>query len=228
VFTTAPAGDQLTLNNRSLRYLIRFQNTGTDTAFRVVLRDTLSPLLQATSMQTLSASGPYRFVLRDNHIAEWHFDPANLPDSSRNEASSHGFVLFSIDAVANLAIGDQLTNRAAIYFDYNDPVMTNQTLTKVVRRIIYREAEQPETLRGQTRFSPNPARSASILEIPEAGPEAVWTLELVDVQGRLVLVDHFTGPQYILQRNGLVAGAYFWRLKQGPEMVSHGRLVLID
>ncbi|MCB0622786.1 MAG: hypothetical protein KDC43_02390, partial [Saprospiraceae bacterium] len=37
--------------NQSLDYLIRFQNTGTDTAFNIVIVDTLSGLLQPGSVR---------------------------------------------------------------------------------------------------------------------------------------------------------------------------------
>ncbi|MEM6726195.1 MAG: hypothetical protein AAF598_19280, partial [Bacteroidota bacterium] len=50
--------------NRSLEYLIRFQNTGTDTAYRVVIRDTLSRKLDMEEFETGASSDPYTLDIR--------------------------------------------------------------------------------------------------------------------------------------------------------------------
>jgi hypothetical protein len=153
-YTVSPTGE-MPLADKSLRYLIRFQNTGTDTAFRIVIRDTLSNLLNWTTLQTLATSHPYRLVMGDQGDASWHFEQILLPDSATNEAASHGFVLFSIQANEGIRIGDTLRNRAAIYFDYNHPVITNETSTAVVRRVIYREEVQTAT-ECTAEIVPNP------------------------------------------------------------------------
>lgn len=95
-FGPTPKGDQVTLKDAELQYLIRFQNTGTDTAFRVVIRDTLQARFDPSSIRTLASSHPCRFSLRHNNLAEWHFDPIALPDSTTSEPNSHGFVLFQV------------------------------------------------------------------------------------------------------------------------------------
>jgi hypothetical protein len=52
----------------------------------------------------------------------------NLPDSSANEPESHGFVTFQVKQVPNLATGTEINNNVGIYFDLNDPIITNTTL----------------------------------------------------------------------------------------------------
>ncbi|MEM1121523.1 MAG: hypothetical protein AAGJ18_13825, partial [Bacteroidota bacterium] len=53
--------------NTDLTYKIRFQNTGTDTAFNVVILDTLSNLLDASSVLPGASSHDYQFqLLRDS------------------------------------------------------------------------------------------------------------------------------------------------------------------
>ncbi|MCB0556652.1 MAG: hypothetical protein KDD02_24110, partial [Phaeodactylibacter sp.] len=42
-----------------LEYLVRFQNTGNDTAFLVVIRDTLSEFLDIATVRPGAASHPY-------------------------------------------------------------------------------------------------------------------------------------------------------------------------
>ncbi|SFC66688.1 conserved repeat domain-containing protein/Por secretion system C-terminal sorting domain-containing protein [Flexibacter flexilis DSM 6793] len=111
-------------------YTIRFQNTGTDTAFTVVIADTLESNLQANTLEMLASSHNVRTSVKGNIV---YFEHLNilLPDSNVNEKASHGFVSFRIKPQTNLALGATVSNKAAIYFDYNAPVITNTAITKV-------------------------------------------------------------------------------------------------
>jgi uncharacterized repeat protein (TIGR01451 family) len=112
-------------NDTALTYLIRFQNTGTDTAFQVVVVDTLSPLLDPLTVFPGASSHPYRFELGNGGVGRFIFEEIMLPDSNVNEAASHGYVQFKIAQRRNNAAGLRIENSAAIYFDYNEPVITN-------------------------------------------------------------------------------------------------------
>ena len=109
----------------SLEYLIRFQNTGTDTAFLVVIRDTLPTELNPASLRPGAASHPYTYTLRANGVAEFRFDNILLPDSSTNLEGSQGFIQFYIEQQPGNPNGAIIENSAAIYFDFNEPVLTN-------------------------------------------------------------------------------------------------------
>jgi uncharacterized repeat protein (TIGR01451 family) len=112
---------------QGLKYLIRFQNTGTDTAFTVKIRDTLSTDMNILTVQSKGASHPYDFKMHGPRILEWTFNNIMLPDSNTNEAASHGFIIFDVEQAPNLPLGTQITNSAAIYFDFNAPIITNIT-----------------------------------------------------------------------------------------------------
>ncbi len=122
--------DQI-LDGEFLNYVIYFQNTGNDTAFRVIVRDTLSNKLDWQSFEMISTSHPYILSIKDSSILEWKFDPIILADSIHNEIESHGFVAFKIKPKSNISAGNLITNRASIYFDFNLPVETNTTQTSV-------------------------------------------------------------------------------------------------
>jgi uncharacterized repeat protein (TIGR01451 family) len=126
--TAVPVGvgpDQLIRPNEWIEYKIRFQNTGTDTAFRVVVVDTLSPLFNTGSIELGAASHPYRLDIFPGGILNFVFDPIALPDSNVNEPASHGFLQFRIAQQPDLPDGTRLENTVAIYFDQNEPVFTN-------------------------------------------------------------------------------------------------------
>ena len=82
-----------TLLEESIEYTIRFQNTGNDTAFTVVLRDTLDKHLDWTTFKPILASHPYETFLYKDGAVEFSFKEILLPDSTTNEPLSHGFVL---------------------------------------------------------------------------------------------------------------------------------------
>lgn len=111
---------------RLLDFLIRFQNTGTDTAFSVVITDTLDARLDPLTLQVQDASHPYALEILPGHVFRCTFRDILLPDSNINEAGSHGFVRFSIETYPAVLPGVPIGNDADIFFDFNSPVRTNR------------------------------------------------------------------------------------------------------
>ncbi len=117
-----------------LEYIIRFQNTGNDTAFTVKILNPLDTTkLQLNSLEFVASSHPVDmlFVYHERNM-EFLFSNILLPDSNVNEPMSHGFVRYRIKPKTTLAVGDIIGNNAYIYFDFNDPIATNTAITKVV------------------------------------------------------------------------------------------------
>lgn len=128
--------------NIDLTYLIRFQNVGTDTAFNVVIKDTLSPHLNPASIYPTVSSAPYSLRIEENNILIVTFHDIKLVDSTTNEPDSHGFIQFRISQQDSVPIGAMIYNSAAIYFDFNDPVITNTTFHEVGKDFIQFPADQ--------------------------------------------------------------------------------------
>ncbi len=116
-------------------YLIRFQNTGTDTAFTVVITDVLSEDLDLLTLETIDASHPYKSELSSDRVATWTFDNILLPDSTTNEPASHGYVRFRIQTNRPLFDGEQIENTASIFFDFNAAVITNTEVSSFEKEI---------------------------------------------------------------------------------------------
>jgi uncharacterized repeat protein (TIGR01451 family) len=114
-----------------LTYLIRFQNTGTDTAFNINVLDTMDSNLDLGSLHIKTSSDPVEMILGTGNAVQFLFRNIKLVDSLHNEQLSHGFVEYSIRLKANLPVGTILHNRASIYFDFNQPVLTNTTATEL-------------------------------------------------------------------------------------------------
>ena len=112
------------LNDDPLEYVIHFQNVGNDTAFTVVITDTISNLLDLSSLEIIGSSHANYWGIY-NRTLQFTFNGINLPDSGTNQLASNGFISYRIKPVANISMGNIINNTAAIYFDVNAPVITN-------------------------------------------------------------------------------------------------------
>ena len=118
--------------NQELTYLVRFQNTGNDTAFTVLIRDELDTNLDWSTLRPLASSHPMEVRVENDGEVEFKFKDILLPDSNVNELESHGFVEYSIMPKKELPPLAKMCSPAAIYFDFNKPVVTNSVLNTVL------------------------------------------------------------------------------------------------
>ncbi len=113
-----------------IEYMIRFQNTGTDTAFNIVVTDTLTSLLDESSFQMISTSHLCTTIRNGKNIS-FEFLHILLPDKTTNEPKSHGWIRFRAKPIATIPLNSVIPNSVAIYFDYNAPVITNTATTTI-------------------------------------------------------------------------------------------------
>lgn len=129
-----------------LEYLIRFQNTGTDTAFTVLIKNYLPDNTDSLSFEFIDSSHPVTLSYINKQKLIWfQFNNILLPDSNRDEAMSHGYVRYRIKPFTSLLLGDSIQNNASIYFDFNDPVNTNTVLTEIVAPVSVYEKSNDQT-----------------------------------------------------------------------------------
>ncbi|MBK8705838.1 MAG: T9SS type A sorting domain-containing protein [Saprospiraceae bacterium] len=207
--------------NTDLEYLIRFQNTGTDTAFRVVIRDTLSPFLDLTTVRPSVASHAYTWDIEGERTLVFTLDPIILPDSTTNFDASQGFIRFRVDQLPDLPIGTQIQNKAGIYFDFNEPVITNTTVHQI--------GEDFVTSTGMPEFPlpvvvfPNPAGEYVYFQIDDA--ISGGRLEWYGISGQLLWARSFEGRQVKVDCGNMAPGMYQYRISAGGRM-GRGKVVV--
>ena len=113
----------------SLDYTIRFQNTGTAEAINVRVLDDIESDLDISSFEMIGSSHPCTLTFNENNQVEWLFENIMLPDSTSEEEASHGYIQYRIKTQPNLMLEDVVENTAAIYFDFNEPIITNTATT---------------------------------------------------------------------------------------------------
>jgi len=204
-----------------LDYAIRFQNTGTDTAFTVVIRDTLSEALDLATFKPGGSSHDYTVSIDTNRVVTFTFANIMLPDSNVNLAASQGVVNFEIDHAPELIAGDFITNDAAIYFDFNEPVITNLSTHRIEKGGLPTGVRAALARSVNFQVYPNPGNGMLQLSVPNRDIRNTDVLTVVDLYGRPVAtttygrlgdawnVSHLPAGYYLLvvsERDGLAKG----------------------
>ncbi|HQV74444.1 MAG TPA: T9SS type A sorting domain-containing protein [Flavobacteriales bacterium] len=185
-YPTGLTDDHFILPGQQLQYMIRFQNTGNDTAFTVIIRDTLDISLNAFTLVPGVASHPYSFRMYGPRVIEWKFENILLPDSTTNSAGSNGFVTFRVDQVRDLPNWTVLRNVAAIYFDFNEAILTEPSIHTVHDMSDFTTAVDRATREQDgIRVYPNPTHDGRFLcEFPMGDDGGVT---IYDTHGRSIL-----------------------------------------
>ncbi len=161
-------------------YNLRFQNVGTDTAFTVVVRDTLDlNVFDITSIEVGPSSHPYSLQFEDDNVLVFWFENIDLVDSTTNEPGSNGFASFSISRFPDLPIGTEIKNSAAIYFDFNAPVITNTTV-HTISNPVNTSNLQPKI---EANIYPNPITDETIVSYQLEKTERL-SISIIDQLGR--------------------------------------------
>jgi len=213
--------------NKKLTYHIRFQNTGTDTAFNVVVLDTLTEHLEVASLQMLSASHDYTLTILKENILKFAFNDILLVDSVKNEPLSHGFIRFEIEQKLDVPLGTVIKNSAAIYFDFNEPVITNVTEHTLGKDFIELDFSTSIIDFPLFRMSvqPNPFSSVATINIDNQDMKDA-SFFLYDLNGRLIKQQAFSGNQFQLNRNDLADGMYLFKVLSEGQLVGNGKLTV--
>ncbi len=203
-----PYDQNYTLMEERIDYTIRFQNTGTDTAFTVVIRDTLSSDLDWSTFQPLSASHPFETVFHDDGAVEFFFRDILLVDSFTNEPMSHGYVQFNIFTNDNLPNETSILNSASIYFDFNPPILTNTVDNLMVDMLPVFTSTDDLSPRKALQIFPNPMAVGENLFLKDL-PAEEKQITVFDNLGQLIFFEKTRAREFAIQSIGWHAGIYF-------------------
>jgi len=190
--STAYIGDQYPLGyldafvDDALSYTIRFQNTGTAPAQNVYIIDTLSAQLDWTSFTLLEATHPIQVVNLGNGIMRFEFNQIWLPDSTSNEPESHGHLTYRISENMNNPNMSTIENTAYIFFDWNDPIITNTTFHQNMW------LDHIDELDGELGIYPNPAQTQICLGLTEP-----TQIQIKDINGKVIFDERIQVGQNI-------------------------------
>ena len=188
-----------------LNYVIRFQNTGTDTAFTVVVTDTIPIGLDLSTLKIGTVSHPFTPAFTGPRVLQFTFNNILLPDSNTNEAASHGLIAFSLKPELPILAGTVISNNADIFFDFNPPIRTNDAS---IVATISTSMGAPD-LSGMS-IAPNPASDrVRIRSLSHIDRIELWSIDgrlLESIRVRTDVVDldltHYAAGSYFVRANG--------------------------
>jgi len=220
----------------TINYTIRFQNTGTDKAYKVVLVDTLDSNLNLATLKVGSASHSYKLDVsgKGKAVLTFTFNAINLPTKTENEKASNGFVSYSIATLPNLADETVIQNKAGIYFDFNDPVITNSVIHTIGEPVLENFALGSELIEkpaqplaisssissSEIRVYPNPTEGILYIN----GTQATDEIRFLDLTGRVEYKTHTTSESISIEN--LSKGFYLYEIRRQGEILQQGKVIV--
>ncbi|WP_276131755.1 DUF7619 domain-containing protein [Polluticoccus soli] len=199
-----PAGN-ITYKDSVLEYMIHFQNLGTYKAQNIFILDQLDADLDWSTLTPIYKSHPCDITMSETGEVRFQFNNIDLPAKQDDEVGSNGMVSFSIKTKTGLALGTEFKNNAAIYFDFNDPVITNTTLNTLATVSV----KEVENVKNSVLVYPNPTNSALTIKMNK---DVYKTARLMNTMGQLVAEYKLDSKESQINVSNLPAGIYFMLL----------------
>jgi hypothetical protein len=222
-FPTGYAENHYIDRNVDLRYLIRFQNTGTDTAFTVRITDEISTHLDMRTFRPGASSHNYIVDIVGDEVT-FTFDDIMLPDSFVNEPGSNGWVEYEISQKFDLPLETRVENTAAIFFDFNEPVITNTVFHTVGENFLPTSLRDLFTTKESLIFSPNPVLRGEFALI-NAEVDKNKTYQIFNINGQLIQSGHMNSGKLQIPKQ-FTAGIYLVSLTDDNGKMEYGRLMV--
>ncbi|MFY7816347.1 MAG: T9SS type A sorting domain-containing protein, partial [Chryseobacterium taeanense] len=145
---------------------------GTAPATNIVVEMDINPAdFDISSLQLQNASHPAYTKVTGNK-AEFMMKSANLG------SGGHGNILLKMKSKVTLNPGDQLMNKANIYFDYNFPIETNDAITNIAGTLKVSENKNNKS----AEVYPNPTKG----EVNINAESEIKAVEVYDTAGRIL------------------------------------------
>lgn len=187
--------------DETLDYVIRFQNTGTAPAQNIYILDTIQSTLDLSTFEFRASSHPCNVSILEGNVLKFNFPMIMLPDSTNNEPESHGFVSYRIKQSASNTLGTVINNTAYIYFDFNEPVVTNTTFDEIV----IDDLGLMENNQINVKLYPNP--TSGLLNISSDG--IIEEVKLFQANGQQIMTVNFDNQNSTIDLGSISEGIYF-------------------
>ena len=180
-----------------VHYMIRFENNGTANAQNVVVKDLIDlEKFDVATLQFVDSSHPCITRITEGNKVEFIFEGIQLPF---DDANNDGYVVFKIKSKNTLAIGDEISNQAAIYFDFNAPIITNLE-TSVYQTLSNTDFE------FETYFTISPVPTRDFLMITNKQQLEIKHISIYNMLGQLVQT--IIHPSNSIDVSSLKSGQY--------------------
>ncbi len=173
-------------------YTIHFENYGNDTAYFVAVVDSLPNQLDVSTLRLGGSSHPYTLQIggnEQNPILSFIFNPIKLTGKRQDSVLSKGQLSFKIKMKAGVNRGEVVSNRAHIYFDRNEPVITEFVHSKVRELgVPVLSTNAKSSTENRMILAPNPASGTVKIWFTNGGQtkQNAQTIRVSTMEGKLV------------------------------------------
>lgn len=185
-----------------LYYTIRFENTGTTSAWNIKVTDVLDAKLDENSLRMINSSHNYQLDREGSNLI-WTFTSIELPVSVANSTIGKGYITFKIKPKPGYAIGDIINNDASIYFDFNPAIVTNLFSTEFVAALAIDQFEKNDFI-----LYPNPASGIVTLSLIDT-QNNIASILVYDVLGKTIISQKSNETTVTVDVSRLTPGIYF-------------------
>jgi hypothetical protein len=209
------------IENKEFTYTIRFQNTGNYYAANVILIDTIDEKFDMKTFQTLNICKGLNFYTNsanlienrnteiNGNVVKYVLQGINLPPQSENELESQGYVQYSVKLKEGIQPGEIIKNKADIYFDFNNPITTNETINELA---IISKVTQQGLPKISSKIYPNPTKNMALLEWDKTISEEM-VLSMYDINGKLIISKNVNGGFASINVQNWTNGVYIYVLE---------------
>lgn len=195
-------------NNEVIKYIIHFENLGNSEAVNVTVVDTIGSLIDIYSIVWGGTSHDNKLKFRvENNCLIWSFEGINLPARKQDSIKCHGYVTLRINLEKDAKAGDTIFNKAAIFFDYQKPVITNKAQVVFDRN---RQLSHLSDTKGILMY-PNPGNGIIFYE----NNSGINSWRLIDSQGKSILNIYLDEVGFVDFGDDLAPGVYFLQSEIG-------------
>jgi len=193
----------ITRNDTALEYMVHFQNLGTYKAQNVYILDTLDQDLDWSTLTPVYQSHKCNITMSESGVVRFQFDNIELPAKKDDEEGSNGMVTYTIKTKKNLPVGTKFTNSAAIYFDFNEPVITNTTVNTIGELSV----ESTENMKaGDVTIYPNPTHDVFAIRVNDG---VYTTAKVMNTMGQVCGSYQLNGKETRINLATAAPGVYF-------------------
>ncbi|MCB9260763.1 MAG: T9SS type A sorting domain-containing protein [Flavobacteriales bacterium] len=203
--------EEIVVGEKNLNYHIRFQNLGTAAAANIHVVDTIDPTMPLEYLQILDNSHHQHYSSSykvRGHAIVWSFEEIYLmPQQWVGDEESSGYITYLAGLSNQLTVGQTIENTAYIYFDYQKPVVTNTTVSKVVEK----PALYPNNSDDFTLF-PNPTNG--MIQVFAKNKNMLAAI-VITTDGKIISSEKFSTNQAssTIDLSKLQAGIYWVRIE---------------
>lgn len=215
-----------------IEYHILFQNTGSDSINRVIIRDTLSSVFDIASITPGASSHPYDFEVTGEGYIKFTLENIGLPNKAMDEANSFGFVKFRVSQKNDTPIGEVIENKVSVVYDFGAPIVSNTTRHTIGGETVEEyveistDVEEVQIPGVEVKVYPNPFVESATVELIGLGDTPNIDFQLYDVTGKLVQTDSHRIPKFRFHPNQLPGGLYFFSILTDGQLVTTGKVFI--